>query len=115
MKQANELRVNNYYDHNGEYRKVTPNTIEEVWNAERTWCKPIPITEDILLKCGFYKDEDINYRFYFDFGWAVILAYDIDDNCIRIGDSWDFTKVIYLHDLQNVIFGLTKTELTINL
>jgi hypothetical protein len=77
--------------------------------------KPIPITEDILLKCGFRKDEDISYRWYFDFGWAVIIAYDLDDNCVRIGDSWDFSKLIYVHELQNLIFALTKTELTINL
>jgi hypothetical protein len=75
--------------------------------------KPIPLTEEWLIKMGFYKDEDISYRYYFDFGWAVILAYDLDDNCVRIGDSWDFAKAIYVHQMQNLIYALTNEELTI--
>jgi hypothetical protein len=72
---------------------------------------PIPITEYILLKCGFRKDEDINYRYYY----KQILAYDLDDNCIRIIDSWEFGKINFIHELQNLIFALTKTELEITL
>ncbi len=74
---------------------------------------PIPLTEEWLIKMGFYKDEDISYRYYFDFGWAVILAYDLDDNYVRIGDSWDFAKVKYVHQMQNLIYALTNEELTI--
>ena len=110
MIQANELRVGNYYDHNGEYRKVTPSTIEEVWNAERTWCKPIPITEDILLKCGFEKftTKDI-YPTYVNklFNWNDGILFLVGYNFIN--------HIKYLHDLQNLYFALTKTELTINL
>lgn len=47
---AQQLRIGNYYNHNGEIRQVTPNTILEVWEAEREWCKPIPLTEEWLLK-----------------------------------------------------------------
>lgn len=111
MIQANELRVGNWIDLGGQrnYYKVK----DEEYGCLNL--NGIPITKDILLKCGFRKDEDISYRWYFDFGWAVIIAYDLDDNCVRIGDSWDFSKVIYVHELQNLIFALTKTELTINL
>ena len=128
MIQANELRVGNWVNNYGQYCFVLEiyktnkvelgyfkDSIGFIRKLDDVGIKPIPITEDILLKCGFYKDEDINYRYYFDFDWAVILAYDIDDNCIRIGDSWDFSKVIYIHDLQNLYFALTKTELIINL
>ena len=128
MIQANELRVGNWVNNYGQYCFVLEiyktnkvelgyfkDSIGFIRKLDDVGIKPIPITEDILLKCGFYKDEDINYRYYFDFDWAVILAYDIDDNCIRIGDSWDFSKVIYIHDLQNLYFALTKTELKINL
>ena len=62
MIQATDLRIGNYYDHNGAFRKATPETILEVWEAERTWCKPIPITEEILLKCGFEKKDIVKWH-----------------------------------------------------
>ncbi len=85
--------------------------------------RPIPLTEDILLKCGFQKDMlDETY-------------YTINPNeyHIRIEDSeikprekvfWVYfdeqpnhpiTCVFNLHQLQNLYFALTGEELTINL
>lgn len=65
---AQELRLGNLYDNNGNYFVVTPNTIESVFESERVWCKPIPLTEDILLKCGFVEDGD-----YFKKGVRYVL------------------------------------------
>jgi hypothetical protein len=120
MIKANDLRVGNkVYYNTGESIEV--HLIDSVdiklaeqykllFNANHS---PIPLTEEWLIKMGFYKDEDISYRYYFDFGWAVILAYDLDDNCVRIGDSWDFAKATYVHQLQNLTYALTNEELTI--
>lgn len=112
MIQANELRIGNYVrDNLGGILRIKGVQEESVL----FYIIPIPITEDILLKCGFKRDIDIVYRYYFEFNLDVILAYEIDDNSIRIGDSWEFGKIQYLHELQNLIFALTKTELEITL
>jgi hypothetical protein len=71
--------------------------------------KPVKITTEWLQKLNFIKDPETNYRWVCFNGF---LAYDIDDNCIRIGDSWDFGKRYYVHQIQNLMFELTqKTKL----
>lgn len=72
--------------------------------------KPIPITEEWLLKMGFEKDGELGYRYYL---LSKSLAYDLDDNCIRISDSWEWVKIYHVHQLQNLYFVLIGKELTI--
>ena len=67
----------------------------------------IPLTEKWLIDLGFRKDEETNYRWFME-DW---LAYDLDDNCIRISDSWEFGKRKYVHELQNLFFAITGREL----
>lgn len=76
------------------------------------WCQtgelfPIEITEQWLINLGFRKDEKIDYKWYLG-DW---LAYDIDDKCIRVADSWEFGKRKYVHELQNLVFAITGKEL----
>jgi hypothetical protein len=112
MIQPNELRIGNYVrDNLGGILRIKGIKDESVLFH----IKPIPITEDILLKCGFERDIDIVYRYYLTYDYSILLAYDIDDNRIRLGDSWDFGNIIFIHELQNLYFALTKTELTITL
>jgi len=71
----------------------------------------LEISEEILLKCGFDKDED---------GWLHI-SYNQEDHTESYGIKWngeyweyymfDLTKINYLHQLQNLIFSLTGQEL----
>jgi hypothetical protein len=72
--------------------------------------QPIPLTPEILEKCGFqratiggyYKDfEDITVRLFQEEGFYS-LEY--------IG-----TKIQYLHQLQNLYFALTSEELKVNI
>jgi hypothetical protein len=69
---------------------------------------PIEITEEWLRKLGFTRDDETDYRWYL---LDKSIAYDADDNCIRIADSWEFGKRKYVHELQNLFFALTGTEL----
>ncbi len=116
---ANEMRVGNYYDHNGEVKQVTPNTILEVWEAERDWCKPIPLSEEVLIRCGFEKNknEDRSDCFYF-ISVGVSQLHINPDN----GVAWIFrgdnifnnpTLIEYLHQLQNLYFALTGEEIVL--
>lgn len=79
--------------------------------------KPIPLTEEILLKCGFEitrQTEHPNniwtvYGEECKFELEHITSFYLYDNkCFG-------TKVQYLHQLQNLYFALTNTELTVNL
>ena len=70
--------------------------------------KSIELTEEWLINLGFEQDTDIRCRWYHING---SLAYDLDDNCIRIDDTWEFGKRQYVHELQNLFFALTCTEL----
>ena len=73
--------------------------------------KPIPLTEEWLLKFGFEKSLDywmkVNSGFFFGIktdGYALTLFDDtMPINCVK-----------HVHQLQNLYFALTGEELTIN-
>lgn len=76
--------------------------------------KPIELTEEILVKCGFEKHSTNPFWFR------------KKQICISLAESlelisWDMQifkidlKVKYLHQLQNLYFALTGEELEINL
>lgn len=78
--------------------------------------KPIQLTEEILLKCGFEKGSNIIGDCYYiehDFG--------VSDFVLNITKTSNFEiyeldlKIDYLHQLQNLYFALTNEELTVNL
>lgn len=83
--------------------------------------EPIPLTEDILLKCGFKNESK---------GWVSLNNYLFEFDCLCVGINegyvWieyggrydlhacNLTKNIkYLHELQNLYYALTKQELDI--
>ena len=88
--------------------------------------KPIPLTTEILLKCGFkdFKDFDTVAKkevktFYKKFdkiqisficGMTIINANS--KNSVEAQIILDY-KVEYLHQLQNLVYALTQKELEI--
>lgn len=118
---ATDLRIGNYYDHHGTVTQVTPTTIEDVYQSERIWCKPIQLTEEWLIKFGFEKQYDEG-------------VYEKNNNRIELiiwGDAdpeWKFRKILgnhlnywrhsmpavkHVHQLQNLFFALCGEELQI--
>lgn len=78
---------------------------------------PIPLTEEWLVKLGFYKD-DVFADFCLKISNNRILGYDLINKTIHLGQftSFDFRdcyigKFEYVHELQNLHFDLTKEEL----
>jgi len=109
---AKDLRIGNLYDHNGEIRVVTPNTILEVWESKRTWCKPIPLSEDVLVKFGLIKSTEKDKLYIINSSMAVSTA----DNKFRfIQGNFVCQLVIreieFVHTFQNIIHSLTGEEL----
>ena len=72
---------------------------------------PIPLTEEILLKCGFEKNHDgiIHCNIA-----GVFVFYLPTTQRIVIGSDFAVKKH-YLHELQNLIYAKLNEELTINL
>ena len=124
MIQINELRIGNYIEE-GKVEKID-NSIDEIYySGDRcylsSYCNninPIPLTEEWLLKFGFenvhtdwfYKDiEKTNsYQFCFNIclsNGKITLDSGFDENSI--------IKLKYVHQLQNLYFALTGSELTV--
>lgn len=118
---ANELRIGNWIMFDNRYFQIECNSVHFPYLRTAEFgagvvdynnIQPIPLTEDILLKCGFYHNEKIEYRLHCP---EFPITIDIDDFGIQISDSWEFGSIKYLHELQNLYYALTKTELIINL
>lgn len=131
---ANELRIGNYIDceygtgqivkidseniftkENGEVVKESVRIcINKMQDSRGLWnfkIKPIPLTEEILLKCGFECFE-------FDNGQPNQYRFKNRLIVIRNGNFVDYGSDVIinsLHQLQNLYFALTGEELTINL
>jgi hypothetical protein len=90
--------------------------------------KPIPLTEELLLKCGF--ELDINGIDHYDnycivrpeeTAWSGVIYYDYfevyrDGNGLfTIDPLSDYFRFKYLHQLQNLYFALTGEELEVKL
>ena len=112
--EKNEMRIGNYIKTKSE--GIIP--IERGWQIdEGEETEPIPLTEEWLLKFGFYFDLKTDYdgywkkykegfeiriyKFedYFEYGWQL---------------GHDPIKIKYVHQLQNLYFSLTGEELTIH-
>lgn len=116
MTSLSELRLGNYV------RVVDGNIIKI--NKYDMMCiltntyevKPIPLTEEMLLKCGFKKTY-YGYKYYVERilnfvlkNNEISLGYFDDDDWCRIGKP-----IKHLHQLQNLCFLLTGEELKIEL
>ena len=106
---ANELRINNLVYFEDEILKFE---FESGWNFD--FIKPIPLTQEWLLKFGFIKrpfqGKDFfvidNIELYFterkEFkGWI----FNLNENDLR--------GIHFVHQLQNLYFALTGEELTL--
>lgn len=74
---------------------------------------PIPITEEILLKCGF---EKVRYEKYAHNKLNKLRAYPhVMKNGFGayIMGAYTLPNIKYLHQLQNLYFALTGEELNI--
>lgn len=120
MIKANELRVGNWvlFDIEEVYEQITPRRLgfisQENGKGHCHPFKPIPLTEEILLKCGFMK-HSTNPFWFIKKQICISLVGSIELI------SWDMQifkidlKVENLHQIQNLYFALTCKELNIEL
>lgn len=134
MIKENEIRVGNYFKYNEKHSEgLCMLNIPMKWDAsdwyrvgecidDLDWYNPIPLTEDILLKCGFeLVDKNVfwlNDKFMFVFGENALSMARPD--CVGNEDytipmAWIKSNIKHLHQLQNLYFALTGEELNVNL
>jgi hypothetical protein len=128
---ANELRIGNlvYYtimdslDERKRWDEVSTIDADDLSILEKKEdldYKPIPLTEEWLLKFGFtnsaipnkkdiYKDLTARMVMWFNDGNYAELDLIQDSKII----SFKHSHVQYVHQLQNLYFALTSEELTI--
>jgi len=111
---ANELRIGNYISTDkGILQKVNFNTFEYLANdkfAPHDAIDPIPITEEWLLKFGF--DKAVNKPIYIRWAGRFKIKYYLAINSLAIIGSSSL-ELKYVHQLQNLYYALTGTELEI--
>lgn len=118
---ASELRIGNYYDQFGNYHQVSWPVIKDLCNTtpDQFWCKPIPITEEWLLRFGFEKDEfHDNYVIETKYGFNSIKYIKEESEWLYNNDRSDawchsLTGIKHVHQLQNLYFALTGKELCV--
>jgi len=114
---ASELRIGNYVYFEDELLKFD---FEMGWNFD--YIKPIPLTEEWLLKFGFKKDLDGSFVFgllsMFKDKRLKQNVYIYTESTQSLSDGqWvviNDLKLQYVHQLQNLYFALTNEELTFN-
>lgn len=125
---ATELRIGNWiYDSSNTPVKVTAQRISDIDN-EFVIAKPIPLTEEILLKAGFdmiqlTEKETTHYcNMRTNFGYPALKLndYALLKSNAQTPTGYLFLESLrirckYLHQLQNLYFALTGEELNIQL
>lgn len=145
MIQANELRIGNWVnlglrDDIKNYGKVLSigsleQKFEQVyceceesfeWAFKDNYCG-IPLTPEILNKCGFKKDLDTKQWSNPSDTVGILIdehnrlrekrGLEIDERRegFFVETYYSYIELEYLHQLQNLYFSLTGTELVINL
>jgi len=105
---ANELRLGNSLidSRSNEIHVVSGNSIHSMQYAESTEIlKPIPLTEEWLLKFGFKSDPE---NIVFEINGLLVYKQDSTFWFDLISDS---IEIEYVHQLQNLYFALTNKEL----
>ena len=119
MIQAKDLRIGNWVNRTEGFKifksKVSAHTIScAASDGSIDFLSPIPLTPEILEKCGFVKEDRLNVgaNTYFKKGMGEYLTYQFDGFCV-----YELNKAIvkYLHQLQNLFFALCGEELEVNL
>ena len=124
---SRELRIGNLYDQFGNICEVDWVVLKDLSKApkDQLWCKPIPLTEEWLIRMGFlqsigkYGNE---FHILEKNGFTVMFTIEHwtnVDNESKYKNNWHVknmlneNKLKYVHQLQNLYWCLCGEELTI--
>lgn len=110
---AQELRIGNWvYQQSSKMVKeevyTTPCKIQTINSQTGFKYQPIPLTEEILLNCGFIPCSIIDDEFSLN-GMTILKDWGVF-TCKKTE-----VEIEYVHQLQNIFYILTNQELEIKL
>lgn len=125
---AQELRIGNWVVNVDEYWEVRLVDFNSMYIEKSCPFKPIPLTEEWLLKFGFNKKGESRYGFKYIYpiaDWGFTIEPSFEEGKWFFGhefydsgdDAWDYQSLNfcfdlqYVHTLQNLYFALTGEEL----
>lgn len=125
--EASELRINNYVEYNEEIDDVfslggwsTEINLNNQNVTDVRDIKPIPLTEEWLLKLGFEENKENNWFSISGGSEAIpVLVRIWAKDRIQVYYHWNYKQmnhigyVNHVHQLQNLYYALTGSELTI--
>ena len=137
MIDAKELRIGNWVSENVlgycrvhganttyAYLEINNLTIDKkpemvIYTINTSSLSPIPLTPDILGKCGFEQERESVLYFKISIG-ELLISCRLEYNTFYVSEGeHDIIEVGYkiqsLHQLQNLYFSLTQKELEIKL
>lgn len=113
MIKANELRLGNYFfDEDGNEKKIGYSDLVSLTITVLHF-NPIPLTPEILERCGFNYWQDAIPKPYWKTKKGFPLYTTKDYFIVRDLTHTNMGKVKYLHQLQNLYHALTGEELEI--
>ena len=127
MIKANELRIWNKLNFLGDvvtFKNITEiredgifwiKTFEPKIESKNFHFKPIPLTEEWLLKFGFKKRKN-RHLFHWENKIVISEYKDEFENFFYPKTGYDIrfsNEIKYVHQLQNLYFALTGAELTV--
>ena len=118
MIKDSDLRFGNLLEYGDGFISVDINVLRDLKVYLQNGLKPILITEEWLLKAGFEKDDsgvdmfDQDYCEWYQKEFPIIgLICQSSDKSYIFDENTDTLRLKYVHELQNLYFALTGSEL----
>lgn len=117
----NEVRIGNiiectWYDMDKVYTEIIPININDLIDIEDEDYKPVPLTEEWLLKCEqIEKIADGLFVFKLPFNYEIRIVEGKKGYTFWVQNTLLSANIDYLHHLQNFYFTIKNEELTFNL
>lgn len=127
MINANELRIGNWimighFDAPVKvielHTKMLTCSLMSCWEYDSGLVTPIPLTSSILEKCGFGTDDNgaeldhPDYHKWYQKDFPVVgMIFQSEDGTYLFDENTDTLRIKHLHQLQNLYYALTGTEL----
>lgn len=117
LRLGNWVRITDYYntpinvEARGKYHQFTFSDAKIIQYLE-----PIPLSEELLLKCGFEKNKTRDDKGVYPFFRKSNFRCRLMLGVLSLKEYKDRHQDIkYLHQLQNIYFSLVGEELEVNL
>lgn len=116
VENVNNEGINLFIEDDGNWSEVAYRWISPEYHLEQL--RPIPITEEWVLRFGFARKSDRIYAKIINETFDIGYDFGIEHTCVlsfrsTYSTAFRRVKINYVHQLQNLYFALTGEELTI--